>query len=941
MKLRHKWIFLLSAVLLSAAALLPRTVSAAVRINTYENGTDSHSAVQIMPGESVGFQFHARTSFDMISAVCPSYGNRIGDMRLSLFRWDQDYYTTISGKAAVTKLYTNFSDNQELSLTFSPLPAGEYLFLLHDTRESVGLWTTQKGAANTRLIKNGAVLPAGMQGSIRFVNQVSSYFGAISDLIDTAKPVTPPPKAELPADSAIVQMDVRPDTWSAVDGLNRTVSDYEAVGQTKEKYVGMFYWTWHAGHSVSNRARNVTSVLKKYPEAVNDFNHAAWEGTPSGTPYFWNEPLFGYYNGMDAYVLRKHAEMLADAGVDVVIFDCTNGTFTWKAGYEKLLEVFAKARADGVKTPQIAFMLNFAANSDSKANLNTLYLDLYRPKRYQDLWFYWEGKPLIMAHKSNLNASDPIEKEILNFFTFRANEPTYYAADTPSSQKRWGWCSIYPQTKYGTDSTGRIEQMTVSVAQNYSASHGLTAMNDPRGGVFGRSYTSGKNGAYSYQYTHQNKTVTVSSQTENALLYGLNFQQQWDYAIQCNPDFIFVTGWNEWVAGRHAAWQGTVNAFPDQFNDEYSRDIEPSSGILKDHYYYQLVENIRRYKGVSVPQKNDADAIIDIYETGDMWSGIFPSYNHYTGSTLPRDTDGYVGTHYKSDTMRNDIVSAKVAFDRDYVYFMVETADPLSPYTDKAWMRLFLDTDFTGSTPNWEGFEYVINRKTPGAETAYLEKSTGGWNFRQIGTVAYHASGNRLQIKVPRTLLGFGTDGNIPAFRFKWADHMQEDGNILDFYQSGDVAPGGRFTFVFDPSGAEFDPKVPPVLNRPSPAPTTAPVKTPAATPAKSSVPSASFHTPAASPDRASPAPTTHTSSSGNSISPTAGSEAISPQVSPTSGQHTEHTSAARLSDSPSPTQKPLKNKHLFPILLACGCAVLIAGGVLAVWYYLKKKKNE
>ena len=130
MKLRHKWIFLLSAVLLSAAALLPRTVSAAVRINTYENGTDSHSAVQIMPGESVGFQFHARTSFDMISAVCPSYGNRIGDMRLSLFRWDQDYYTTISGKAAVTKLYTNFSDNQELSLTFSPLPAGEYLFLL-------------------------------------------------------------------------------------------------------------------------------------------------------------------------------------------------------------------------------------------------------------------------------------------------------------------------------------------------------------------------------------------------------------------------------------------------------------------------------------------------------------------------------------------------------------------------------------------------------------------------------------------------------------------------------------------------------------------------------------------------------------------------------------------------------------------------------------------
>ncbi len=26
---------------------------------------------------------------------------------------------------------------------------------------------------------------------------------------------------------------------------------------------------------------------------------------------------------------------------------------------------------------------------------------------------------------------------------------------------------------------------------------------------------------------------------------------------------------------------------------------------------------------------------------------------------------------------------------------------------------------------------------------------------------------------------------------------MQEDGNIMDFYVNGDVAPGGRFNFVY------------------------------------------------------------------------------------------------------------------------------------------------
>ena len=38
--------------------------------------------------------------------------------------------------------------------------------------------------------------------------------------------------------------------------------------------------------------------------------------------------------------------------------------------------------------------------------------------------------------------------------------------------------------------------------------------------------------------------------------------------------------------------------FIDQYNREYSRDAEPMRGYHTDNYYYQLIDGIRRYKGV-------------------------------------------------------------------------------------------------------------------------------------------------------------------------------------------------------------------------------------------------------------------------------------------------------------------------------------------------------
>ena len=60
---------------------------------------------------------------------------------------------------------------------------------------------------------------------------------------------------------------VHPDTWTAVDGLGRTLSDYKRAGEKrKDKFVGLLFWNWHDYFSVAV-PRNVSEIMAKYPEA--------------------------------------------------------------------------------------------------------------------------------------------------------------------------------------------------------------------------------------------------------------------------------------------------------------------------------------------------------------------------------------------------------------------------------------------------------------------------------------------------------------------------------------------------------------------------------------------------------------------------------------------------------------------------------------------------
>ena len=553
----------------------------------------------------------------------------------------------------------------------------------------------------------------------------------------------------------------------ATDALGRRLPTQREVGEPrKDRFVGLFYWTWHTNFAKLMPAFDVTKFLAEHPDAIHDFHDPAWGGVKA--THFWGEPLFGYYRDTDEWVLRKHAEMLGEAGVDVLIFDCTNGDFLWTESYMKLCEVFEKARRDGVRTPQIAFILAFWTNPAQQRALKNLYNELYKPGKYRDLWFYWKGKPLIMSSDAGM------PQEIKDFFTFREGQPDYKAG--PRKKMEWGWLEIFPQHGYVPLPGGGYEEMPVGVAQNWSDERGLTAMNAP--GSFGRSYT------------HRNG----QDDSPGATLRGLNFQEQWDRALAVDPEFVFVTGWNEWIAGRFEMWQQQTNAFPDEFSQEKSRDIEPMRGGYGDNYYYQLVANIRRFKGMP-SDVNYVDATSRRIDWA-YWAGVDNGFRSHPGNTLHRDSPGWGDAHLTNTTGRNDLVVAKVAHDRRNVYFYIACREDITPAADPAWMRLFIDTDCDHGT-GWEGYDFVLNRQSPTDGRALLERNAGGgWNWQAAAGVGYQLRGREMFVTIPKSALGIGA-GRPFHLEFKWADNMQEEGQIIDLLVNGDCAPMGRFNYAF------------------------------------------------------------------------------------------------------------------------------------------------
>ena len=740
--------------------------------------------------------------------------------------------------------------------------------------------------------------------------------------------------------------DTRPDTWGGIDALGRQVptrGQSFAGGQVpaprKDRFVGMFYFLWLGEHG-SAGPFDISQILARDANAINKPNSPLWG--PLYAPHHWGQPLWGYYVSDDEWVLRRHAQMLCDAGVDTLFFDTTN-QLTYPRAYNALCRVFARIRREGGRTPRIAFLAPFG---DPARVVQSLYLNLYKPGRYDDLLFRWEGKPLILADPSRItpqslaqaarephrleaestlgqsfraerafsfvggslptwstkhsgvtislldrpgghllarrvvqnladNALSGIElsktlgpgayyleishprgsvgwwsassdtsgvgrafadglevlaerelgvryvgeprltilissepkssparaenlaREMRAYFTFRKPQPSYF--EGPTGPEQWSWLEVFPQHAF-TKIPGVPEQMSVGVAQN-AVEGNLGMLSDPR--AHGRSFHSGKQ--------------PPEGQTDYT---GRNFAEQWSRALSVDPRFVFVTGWNEWIAGRFPAepnpfYQPRAVNFVDQFNPEFSRDIEPMRGGHGDAYYLQLASYIRRYKGARAPQSASPPRTIAIDGRFGDWQSVAPEFRDDRFDTTRRDhADWSRKNRLIERTGRNDFESLKLARDGKYLYAYARTREPIKPGPSHQgwaeeptgdWMNLFLNTDANGKTgwkTGWRGFDVAINRRCANRgvrakDRAKDRASIEVWErgvWRRVGEAACSVRGREMELAIPLRALKIA---RLSEIDFKWTDNTGGQSDALNWYSQGDAAPNGRFAYRY------------------------------------------------------------------------------------------------------------------------------------------------
>ena len=205
-----------------------------------------------------------------------------------------------------------------------------------------------------------------------------------------------------------------PDTWVAADGLGRTTPTAAQTRPVRSgRFVGIFYFLTHGNRAYYDHPSEHLDygVVGDDPRVLRDNTQmiAASGGNPLTKPdawkdggvYWWSEPAAGYFLADDSWVARKNLAMLADAGVDTLIFDVTNAP-QYSAAYTAILDTAEQMRRAGSPTPQFLFI----TYSSTGPVANSLYDNIYAKGRYKNLWFLWQGKPLILGDP---NGSGPVK----------------------------------------------------------------------------------------------------------------------------------------------------------------------------------------------------------------------------------------------------------------------------------------------------------------------------------------------------------------------------------------------------------------------------------------------------------------------------------------------------------------------------------------------------
>lgn len=348
--------------------------------------------------------------------------------------------------------------------------------------------------------------------------------------------------------------------------------------------IGIFYSLWHCPSAADNPEgrpiHDISEVLA---------GNQAWG--PLHAVHWWDEPAAGYYClARNDALLEQHATQLRDAGVEFVFFDATNHAYvdgrsdrTRQMILEPLDRLVAVWSAIPGAPKVVPWVPVVAAGTNP--SVNTVDAIIARLDAHPQLWFPYQGKPLILVTENDwFTSSEAKLAALAERFTIRR-----MWAHEPEGSQRWSFleaCEEDPGTtgepcrQRIAPHDGALEQVSITMAYQ------LTYMSVP---------------AYAVPKHH-----------------GLTFRRQFQTLLD-NPNvpIATITGWNEWISQRQPCGDNPTcpcttypdGCFMDEYSIEYSRDIEPGRNERGDDYYRLLASCIALFRSGWICDASTADEL--------------------------------------------------------------------------------------------------------------------------------------------------------------------------------------------------------------------------------------------------------------------------------------------------------------------------------------------
>ena len=590
---------------------------------------------------------------------------------------------------------------------------------------------------------------------------------------------------------------------SATDKFGREIAPMGYLKTDRERFVGLFYWMWIS--NTNYYYHNIFDCTKLM--ATEEGAAAFWNIDPSNAAYqqlsqigafhFTNEPLYGYYNSSDPWVITRHMELFILAGIDFIFLDTSNSLIydedirgsqfegVVKAPSYTLLDTMLELYEKGWDVPKVVFL----TNTRSGERVEEIRRAFYDSGKYEALWFKPDGvRPMIIATTEQNDGASDTWGDVNKFVPVSAADQLYFDVKETQWPNKGSKPNGFPWISNRAPQTYHEESKAISVSVAQHGNLGFTDMIDRN--------------SRGYNYKEQ--------KVEENWQLGQNFENQWDTVFSLEEKgtdvtFVNVTGWNEWVGMKFGNLDSKA-VMVDNFYGQYTRDIEPDKTLYQDTTLLQLTRNLRKFKYEPAAEtylwKTKTVRAFEDFED------VPAVYVDFEGDALARDYWSFdvkpTGPYYTDATDRNDILETRVVHDGTNLYFLVTTKEDVTAYeSGDNWMNILIKTEASTEDNSFAGYNFAVNR-APDGNTTSVEKSTGGWNWESAGAAELLVEGNRMMITVPLSTLGLSAD-NV-KFSFKVSDNVQkpswfaaEDAahDILHYYATGDSAPLGRYSYSY------------------------------------------------------------------------------------------------------------------------------------------------